>query len=370
MEAKTYKENLIEGVRVGLIAFLICFLAVVIAATIINYVYIDDINRILNGSLSGKPSPTTGSLLLITSLILNLSVFNTGGVLQNGGSLHIGLLIFLVLPIIAFMVADRRDNKKGHFNLEDMLIYSVSSVVYSIVLYLFSVLAKGKLLGVEINFSAPINFIMTIVIVLAIQFFIGLNYNKAFTPGIQKTRFLLRVFLGIGLVLGAIGMLVLLTKYVGNLVFGILATIIFLPNLAAYIMFTFMGASIEFGDQLQKLMNQVGVDISFASFPISLRIGFIAFFFVVVVFSIWKLESEHFLEELLLFGTSFSLISLILAYMTKMNLGFVKNLIDVQFRIDYVFAFVVPFIVIMLAGFAVLLIRYLTKEIKSDSKEV
>lgn len=366
MEAKAYKENILEGVRVGLIAFLICFIVVLIASMVINYAFIDDINRILNGSLSGDPTPTTGSLLLITSLILNLSVFNHGGALQNGGSLHIGLLIFLVLPIIAFMFADRRDNKKGRFNLEDMLIYGVSSVVYSATLYMFSVIAQGKVLDVELNFSAPINFFMTIIIVLSIQFFIGLNYNKTFSPGIKKTRLLLRVFLGIGFVLGGIGMLVILVKYVGNLLFGILVTLLLLPNLAAYIMFTFMGASIEFGDQLHSLMSQVGVDISFATLPMGIRVIFILFFFVVVLFSIWKLESERFLEELLLFGTSFSLISLILAYMTKMNLGFVKNLIDVQFSIDYVFAFVVPFVIIMLAGIAVLLFRYLRKEINKE----
>jgi len=368
MEIKSYKENIMEGIRVGLIAFLICFAVIAIVATIINYVYIDDINRILNGSLSGNPTPTTGSLLLITSLILNLSVFNNGGVVENGGSFHIGMLAFAVLPTIAFMIADRRGNKKGRFNFEDMLIYSVSSIVFGVVLYLFSMMARGRLLGVELNFSSPVNFMMTIVIVLAIQFFIGLNYNKIFTPGIQKTRLLLRVFLGIGIILGAIGIIVLLTKYVGNLVFGILATLLLLPNLAVYIMFTFMGASIEFGNQLHQLMSQVGVDISFATLPIGLRVVFVVFFFIVVLISIWKLESEHFLEELLLFGTSFSLISLILAYMTKMNLGIVKNLLNVQFGINYVFAFVVPFIVIMLAGIAVLLVRYLTKEIKSINK--
>lgn len=366
MEAKIYKENVLEGIRVGLMAFLICFVVVAVASLAINYLFIDDINRILNGSLSGDPTPTTGSLLLITSMILNLSVFNNGGVLENGGSLHIGMLVFITLPVIAFMIADRRDNKKGHFNMEDMLVYGISSVVYSTILYLFSFIAQGKLLGVEVNFSSPINFVMTIVIVLAIQFFIGLNYNKAFTPGIQKTRFLLRVFLGMGLILGAIGMLVILTKYLGNLLIGFVAMLLLLPNLAVYIMFTFMGASIEFGDQLQKLIGQAGIDISFATLPLGLRIGFIVFFFLVVLVSIWKLDQEHFLEELLLFGTSFSLISLILAYVTKINLGFVKNLLDVQFGIDYVFAFVVPFVVIMLAGLAVLLIRYLKTEILKD----
>ena len=262
MEAKTYKENILEGVRVGLIAFLICFVVILVAATVINYIYIDDVNRILNGSLSGDPRPTLGSLLLIVSLVLNLSVFNNGGVLANGGSLHIGLLIFLALPIIAFMIADRRDNKKEHFNLEDVMIYCVSSVVYSVILYLFSVIAQGKVLGVEINFSSPLNFIMTLVIVLSIQVFIGLNYNKAFSPGIKKTRSLLRILLGIGLALGFIGLVVGLFKYVGDILISILTIILLLPNIAVYIMFIFMGVNVELGEDVATLQKFVNYSLS------------------------------------------------------------------------------------------------------------
>lgn len=365
MDKTLIKKNVIEGVRVGIIAFLICFFTVGLVASIINGVFLDDINRILNGSLSTTPKASLSNFLLLISVIMNLTVFNSGGALQNGGSLHIGLLVLIALPLVAFIIADRRDNKKNHFNHEDMIIYSVSSAVFSLTLFIFSMIAKGRLLGIEVDFSKLMNLVMTMIIIMTIQFFIGLNYNKAFSPGIKKTRILLRIFMGIGLLFGVIGLFVLLGKFISNLFIVILGTLILLPNIAIYIMFTFMGGSMQFSEQLQKLMLQGGIDISFATLPIAMRFVFIVTFFVVVFISVWKLEKEHYLEELILFATSYSLISLIFAYMTKINLGFVKNLLDVQFGFDYVFAFVVPFAVILLAGLIVLLVRFIKHEVEN-----
>jgi hypothetical protein len=364
MEANIVKSNIIEGIRVGIVAFLICFVTIVFSASIINYVFLDEINTIMNGSLSDAPTPTLGTLLLMVSVMMNLSVFNSGGMLQNGGSLHIGLLIFIALPVIAFMIANRRDNKKERFNLDDMLIYSVSSVVYAAVLYLFSFIAKGLLIGIKVDFTAPLNIVMTIIIIMFIQFFIGLNYKKDFSPGIKMTRLMLRVLLGAGLIIGAIGLIYVLSRF-GNIAVLIGAVIIMLPNVATYIMFTFMGASIDFGEQLYVLMDKFGIDISFATLPLIVRIGFIVIFFALVFYAIWKIQKERFIEEMILFATSFSIISLILAYTTRMNLGFVKNFLDVQFGINYIFAFVVPFTIIIFAGLLVVLLKKILIVVKS-----
>ncbi len=365
MEGKLYSNNIIKGIRVGLIAFLICFFVVAVISGIINYGFMEEINRILNGSLSQEPKPTISSMLLIISIMLNVSVFNNGGVLENGRNMHLGLLIFIALPVIAFIIADRNSNKSKHFNLGDMIEYFVSSVTYSIILFVFSYIARGELLGLEIDFTNSMNLVMTIVILMCVQVFIGLNYNKNFISGVDKTRFILRVLLGIGCVGGGIGMLVLGYRYLGSIVITIIGTIIVLPNIAVYIMFTFMGASIEFGDQLQTLMSQFGVDMSFTVLPLPIRVIMIILFFGLVMFSVWQLKKENYIKTIAYFGLSFSTISFVFAYSTRMNLGFVKNLLDVQFGINYMFSFFMPLGIIFLAGILVGLIRYLKKELKN-----
>ncbi len=211
-----YISDMVEGVRVGLMAFLMCFGLAVVLGIIVNYAFLDEINAVMNGSLSSEPTPTVSSLLLIVSIVMNLCVFNNGGMLENGGSLHIGLLILVAVPVIAFIVADRRDNKKKRFSMEDMVIYLTSSAVFSLVLYLFSLIARGELLYMDVDYSNPMNIIMTVVIVMCIQFFIGLNYNKHFSPGIKMTRVVLRTLLGLGLLMGAAGIIYGVTTYAGG----------------------------------------------------------------------------------------------------------------------------------------------------------
>lgn len=362
---KYFKTNLIKGVRVGILSFLICFTVSFALSLIINIGFLDKLNVLLNGSLSAAPKHSLSNYLVVTSLFINFSVFNNGSVLDNGGSLHIGLLLFIALPALAFFFADRRNNKEKHFNRQDLIVYLISSILFGLFVYLYSWITKGELLGIKINFTEPLNLLMTVIMAMTIQYFIGFNYNKAMPIGILTSRWLLRVFLGIGFVISLLVIILVLSKYISSIPLLVAISIVLIPNMAIYAMFMLMGASIEFGDQLQVLMENVGVSISFATLNLPIRIGLIACFFIIVLFAIWKLGKEKFLEELFLFATSFSCISLILAYCTHMNLGFIKNLLDVQFGINYFFAFIVPFVIILLAGFILHIFRMIYHEIKN-----
>jgi len=369
METNTRTYSLIKGIRVGLVAFLICFAIAGIVSGVINYNFIDEINILLNGTLSESPQPSLASLLLILSTMLNLTVFNSGTALENGGNMHIGLLIFIALPVIAFFIADRKSNKTMHFNFNDMIEYFGGAIVFALLLYVFSWIAKGPLLGLDINFTKFMNVVMTTFILMIVQLFIGINYNKNFNQGIDQTRHVLRIFLGVGLIVGVIGLLAVFVKFIGNAIVSVVGLILLLPNIAVYIMFTFMGTSIEFGEDLQKVMAQIGVDISFATLPFGLRIGFIIIFFGLIIYSVYKINANGFLKNLLYFALSFSTISYMLAYSTGMNLGFVKNFLDVQFGINTVFAFVAPMTIVLLAGCLVYLLRFLGKEIRSKERD-
>jgi len=362
MNIERMKTNLVKGIRVGMLAFLICFFVAFVFSLIVNIGFMEKFNILLNGSLSEAPKGSMSNVLIVTSLIINFSVFNNGAVLENGSSLHIGLLIFIFLPAVAFFVADRRNNREKHFDSQDFSVYFISSLIFSGFVYLYSLITQGELLGINIDFTDPMNGLMTVVIVIVLQFFIGANYNKEMPKGIRTTRWLLRILLILGALISIAGLTYVFNRYVNNVLLLIGAIILLVPNIAVYSMFTLMGASIQFGDQLQTLMQKFGVDMSFATLDLPLRIVLVGCFFAIILVSIWQLGKERFLEELFLFATSFSVLSLILAYCTTMNLGFVKNLLDVQFGINYMFAFVVPFVIILLAGLIFHIFRLILSE--------
>ncbi len=363
MEEQGVRGNILKGIQIGLTAFLICFGLAFIVGLILNYGFMDEINRFVNGSLSENPEPSFSSLLLVVASILNLSVFNSGGLLENGGSMHIGLLIFILLPMFAFWIADRSNNKSDHFGLDDMMEYLVSSSVFGVILFVFSLIAKGKLLGLTIHFGHVINFFMMILVLLCVQFFIAMNYNKNFNPGIGRTRFVVRWLLVIGFGLTVIGMTAVFIKLGVGFMIGFAAILLVAPTVTVYILFTFMGASIEFSDQLMTIFNTFGIDLSFAVLPLPIRLLLILVFFGLIFYSILKLDQEGFIKNTLYFAGSFSIISFILAYMTKMNLGFVKGWVDVEFKINEIFALAMPAGLVLLAGALVFLVRYLRKEL-------
>lgn len=360
------KGHILKGLRVGLTAFFICFGVAFIAGLIMNYGFMDEINRFVNGSLSEDPKPTISSLLLVVSSILNLSVFNNGGILENGSTMHIGMLIFIALPVIAFWIADQSTNKEKHFDFTDMVEYLSSSTIFAVVLFAFSIVVKGDLLGLYIDFSNPMNIVMMVIILMCVQVFIGMNYNKDFTPGVDKTRFVIRLLLIIGLVLAVLGMGFMFFKLGVGFFMGLGVIILMAPNIAIYILFTFMGASIEFSDQLMTIFNTFDIDLSFAVLPLGLRLVLILVFFGLIFYSILKLDEEGFIKNVLYFAGSFSVISFVLAYSTKMNLGFVKGWVDVEFKINELFAFMMPAGLVILAGALVYLVRYLMVELKKD----
>jgi hypothetical protein len=352
-----------EGIRIGLLAFLIDFIFGLVISIIVNTMFLSQLNQWINGSLSEHVGFSFPTFIRTISFVMNISVFNGGGTIQNGGEFHVGVLLFAIIPIIAFWLADRRENKIKSFSFVEFIVYTCSAVVFATLLMIYSIITRGEILGLEYHFASFRNFIMTGVIVICIQFFISLNYNKTFSPGFKSARLLLRVLLGFSIAIGLIGMVVLMGRYTGNILLMIGAIIVLLPNLAVYIMFTLMGISVQFGEQLTTLMNMAQVDISFTTLSLPIRIGLIVLYFLLLLLVILRMKKERYLRELIWFALSFSFVSFILAYCTTINLGFVKNLLDVQFGINYSLAFGVPFISILLTGLLVLFGRILKKEL-------
>ena len=351
-----------EGIRIGLWAFLIEFVFSVFTALVINAMFINQLNQWINGSLSEQVKFSFPMFIRTISFIMNISVFNGGGIIQNGSEFRVGMLIFAILPIIAFWLADRRENKLKTFGFVEFIVYCSSSFIFSALLMIYALITQGEMLGLNYQFASLRNFIMTGIIIICIQFFVSLNYNKQFSSGFKSARVLLRILLGISILAGLIGMIVLFGKYTSNFLLIIAAIVILLPNVAVYIMFTMMGISVQFGEQLTTLMNMAQIDASFTMLSLPIRIGLIVLYFLLLIFVVLRIKKENYLRELVWFALSFSFVSFILAYCTTINLGFVKNLLDVQFGINYALAFGVPFVSVLLSGGVVVLVRILKKE--------
>lgn len=360
-----YKSAALEGLRSGMLAMLILFGIGLVISIFMNLFFLDDINILLNGSLSESPKVSGNSILLIASVIMNLSLLNNGGQMANGGALHIGYVAFLLLPMLSIFIADLRSNHKRELNRSSWISYAVSSLSFTLLVYFFSLIAKGELMMIEVDYTNPMNLPMMLVISMFIQVIIGINMKKDFSEGIRMLRFSLRVLYAIAAIVVLLGGFLLLKDRISNPLYILILLVVLLPNLAVYGVFTIMGASISYGDNLKTLFSQLGIDLSFTQIPLLLRIVLMTIFVIIILFSVWKIK-KNYIMNLCVFAVGFSITSLILAYATKINLGIVKNLLDIEFGYSYFYVFFVPLGMILLLGMVNQLIQLIAKEMKES----
>lgn len=351
------KYALIEGIRVGMVAFILSFCIALVLSLLVNFTILEQLSSIIQGTLSEPLHINAKSVMMITSVIMNSAVFS------NGGNLHLGLIVFAFLPILSFWIATRKDNQVKKFDFQDMVIYIASAFVYALLLTGYSYITNGELMGISFQYVSWKNFLMTIIITGSIQYYIGINYNKSFSSGMKVTRMTMRTFLLFGLVTGAMTIIYLCVRSgISNAFILIVGIIGVLPNIAIYIMHTLMGASIAISSDLQNVVNFIDVDITFSALPIYIRIAAIIVFLLVIIVAVLRIEEENFVKDLLEFAVSFSFLSMMLAYCTSINLGIVKNLMDVSFGVPVLFAFLVPLGATLIIGLIVMLFRFMIKE--------
>lgn len=345
-------ETGLEGLRVGLKTFILTYILAFMIALVVNLSFIEDIKNFLQGTMGDGVGFNFGLVIKATSIIMNLSVFNTSGTIQ------LGLLIFVILPFFAFFIADRNDNKKEGMDLKGFIIYIVASLIYTVLLMLLSLISRGDFLGVEIDFLSLRNVLMTFVITLLIQVVIGMNYDVHRLPGIIATRWMVRLLVGFAFVVGIIGFVVFALKYTTNPVLILFAVIVLVPNIAIYLMFMMMGISVEFNTELEKLMSFAQIDLSYGSVPILLRVVLMALFILFVFISIYKMDHSRYLRGMIVFALSFPAICLLAALCTVIDLGDVKFIGSIRFGIDYLQAFMYPFLAVGFMGVVDLAIKH------------
>ena len=334
----------VEGVRVGLKAFIFTYLTAFVISFIINISVIERIQDYLQGTLSESVGFDFGLVIKATSVIMNASVFNSAGTIQ------LGLLVFGALPLLAFYLADRSDNQREGMDLIGAVIYVTASLVFTLLLTTVSYFTKGYLLGMDINFVSWRNVGMTFVITLLIQVAIGMNYNENRLPGIIATRWMVWLTVGFTSIISMVGILVLLLPHTKSISLILLTMLLLVPNLAVYAFFMMFGVSIDFNESLQKLLAFGNIDLSYSAIPIWARLALILLFILFALFAIIKIDKNQYLKGLIGFGVTFSLISLLMAYCTVIDLGVVRGLMDIRLGINPLQALIFPLGGTMLIG--------------------
>lgn len=358
MTIKDKKTIGVEGLKLGLKAFIITYILAFVIAVVVNISIIENVQDYLLGSLVEGVGFNFGLVIKTTVLIMNVSVFN------SSGAIKIGLLIFVALPFFAFFMADRTDNSREGMNLAGFMTYGIASLIYALLLMLLSLIGKGTYLGVAISFVSLRNIIMTFLITFLIQVAIGMNYDTYKLPGILATRWMVRMVFGFTIVVSIIAMVVGLIRYTTNPMLIIFAIILFVPNVAIYLMFTMMGISLDFNGELDQLFNYGQIDLAYSAIPVGIRIGLMAIFIVTIFISIYKLNEKAYVKGLIGFAIYFPLICLLAALCTSVNLGAVKFIGSVRFGIDYRQALLYPFVAIVGMGIFDLAIKRMFKVIK------
>lgn len=348
----------IEGIRVGLKAFVATYLISFIIALVVNLSVIEKLQDYLQGTLATGVGFNVNLITKTAAIIMNVAMFN------SSGNIQLGILIFAVLPLIGFFIADRQGNEKEGMDFYGFLVYFVASLIFTLILGALSFLTKGDYLGMTIDFFSLKNLVMTFVISFLMQMAIGLNYNGHILPGIIATRWMLRLTILFNGGLAIFGIIYGLTKVTSNVSVIILATLVLAPNIAVYIFFTMMGISISFNEPLMKLMDYANIQVSYDTIPLSFRIVLLVIFAMFIAFSMARIEKGAFWQGVIGFAMSYPLISILVAYATRINLGVVRGMMDVQFGIDLLASYLYPLIAIVLVSILTVVIKQLINVIK------
>lgn len=355
------KKNSIEGIRVGLFAFVICFVFSLLLSLVFNFTTMRFLEDALLGAINDSGATAFGMIIKLTAVILSFSVFN------SLAGIKIGVLFFAIVPFLAFYIAENRDNRKEGFTPWNLLTYGIASLIFSCVLNILMMLTKGELLGLNISFVSIKNIFITILVTLIIQLIIGLNYNKNARSYIKATRMLFKMVFGIGTILALIGLIKLMATLPIqlNILGKIAGILVLLPNFLVYKGFLLMGNSIETSGDLSEVLNKVAsLQISFQELSLGVSLVAITVWIIIVVIAIFFIDKSKYWSELGLFTLTFSVVAAFLAFCTSTNLGKVIFVGEIEIGMNLVTAFLVPLISIAALGAMVWMIRKMISVVK------
>lgn len=352
---------LLDGIRSALIAFLIALGFSLVLSIIFNMSFFKDFNTIMSGNLGNNTGVTATSILRITVMIFNFSLFNAMG------NINLGILIFIFIPVIAFWLANKQVDRKGNINISNIIVYLISSLVFALLQFFISFITKGDLVeGVPINFATFNNLVTTFILSLLIQLFIKLNYkSNSKNGGINAFKHTYRTMGLIGAIIILAGLILGFGSYSKHGILMIIVIILMLPNMIAYSFFYMIGLTMEFNDKLQDFLNKyINMDLAFEN-SMYIRYLAIIIFVLIVAYIVYRLDRDNLLN-VIIYSVSLGIFIGTLGYCSSINFIDIDFIGDIKFGVSSLFlSALIPFATIWL----VVLIYYLIKKVKDVIKE-
>lgn len=353
------KSLLLEGLRIGLLSFIISYLICFVISILVKLFAMDYLQEAILGAIGSVSSGGFATIIKTTAAVLSISLLN------SHGEIRIGFIVFLLIPILAFFISENKKGRKNGFSPENLIVYGASSAVFSFVCSSLQGLTAGKWIGIEVNFFSIKNIGITFFVALLIQIIIGINYNKKVEGYIRATRLLLRMSLGVGLLLGLIDLIRIVMKIPIGFLGKTGAILMLLPNFAVYKSALLMNNDIMTSDALTKSIEKFAhLQPTFEGLNLTLSIIAILVWIALVIIALLYLKRQKYWSELGLFALSFSILSCFLAFAASTSLGEVILIGEIYIGINMAMAFLIPLITIAALGVFVWIIRKMIEIIR------
>lgn len=355
---KKQNNALIDGVQSALVAFLIMLGISLILSVAVNLSVYEKFSELMAGTLGKDTSASVSSILKITIMIFNMSLFNAVG------NMRLGIVVLAVIPFIGFYISNKRLNEDGVLSLYKCKVYGISTGLFVILQVVMSFITKGELVdGLMLNFVSFTNILSTIVIVYLLQLFILMNtksIGKSF-DGIIAFRHTYRTLGIIGGVVGLIAIIFGLKSLQFQVVMLLLIIIVALPNVIVYSFFYMSGLTMAFNEEIRGGLNYLGIDPTLQNM-VYLRYGAVLIFIIVIaIFTLWMKKDKFFYMNTLLYSLVTGIFFGLLGYYSSIHIANIPAVGNVEFNVNnYLLSGLIPFGTIWLVAF----IYYLVGKMK------
>ncbi len=337
------KNDLLDGVRIGLKSFIILYVFAILISVVLNLTVVESLKDYLLGTMDADIGFSFPVVFKLAAFIMNISFFH------STGDMYFGFIAFIILPFFAFLLSIR--DKDGLSILDNIIRFSLSSLILSTLILLVSFLLRGEMIGVSIDFVSFRNFLVSFFLSIVLQLLITFNRHLDSFEGIYLTKNFLKYSFIFTIVASFVGIAFFVSKYLHNIFLIFVIALALVPNVAVYLFFAMFGVPLIVSDQMQAAMDFAGVNVNILQMPLMIRMILIAFLIIIIVLTFMSKGEEVSVKSLVGFSILTSILCLVISVITYIDVGNMIKLLDVKLYIDNFAAFILPFTYI--AGFSV-----------------
>ncbi len=355
-------DNVIDGAKIGLRSFIILYGFSLILSLLLNITVIEQLKDYMQGTMSGDVGFDFSLIVRMAVFIVNISFFHSAGLMK------FGFIIFVVLPFISFSISIL-DNKEEGLG-DNLIIYFISSLLFTLLIGLVSFFVRGDILGVTIDFVSLRNIVITFFLAFIIQLIITFSRHLDSLQGVYLSKSFIKYTASFTLLVSFVFFVVIITKFIHNFFLVILMAIVIVPNIAVYLFFAMIGIPLEFSEHINNLLVVADINLNVTTLPIYLRIILIVVLLFMVLLAILSRKTHLTYKNIAGFTVLMAIFAFFLSVVTQIDLSAMTSLFDFKIYINSLSVFLVT--AIYVGGFSIALYLPMVKyknEKKKDNKE-